>query len=174
MYPLNRQSAQELAMRLLNYPEAIILDTETTDLNGYIVELAVISMQGEILYHNRLNPLVAVNPRAAQVHHITDADLASFPTFAEEADTLRGLLQNKLICAYNASFDQQILENECRRLGQDWGLSWQCLMKPYSAWVGEWNPQRGDYRWQKLPAGDHSALGDCFAALKILRQMASR
>jgi len=31
-------------MRLLNYPEAIILDTETTDLNGYIVELAVISM----------------------------------------------------------------------------------------------------------------------------------
>ena len=28
-------------------------------------------------------------------------------------------------------------------------------------------------RWQKLPGGDHSALGDCRATLAILHEMAN-
>lgn len=29
-----------------------------------------------------------------------------------------------------------------------------------------------NYRWQRLPGGDHSALGDCWATLKVLQKMA--
>ncbi|NJO78661.1 MAG: hypothetical protein HC827_09085 [Cyanobacteria bacterium RM1_2_2] len=46
-------------------------------------------------------------------------------------------------------------------------------MKWYSQWVGEWNELHGDYRWQKLPSGDHSALGDCRATLTIIQEMAA-
>jgi DNA polymerase-3 subunit epsilon len=38
-------------------------------------------------------------------------------------------------------------------------------------WVGEpgW---RGGFRWQKLPGGDHSAIGDARATLAVIRRMA--
>jgi len=29
-----------------------------------------------------------------------------------------------------------------------------------------------NYRWQRLPGGDHSALSDCLATLKVLQAMA--
>ncbi|MEN9204927.1 MAG: 3'-5' exonuclease [Thermostichales cyanobacterium SZTDM-1c_bins_54] len=170
---MDRQTAHRLALDLLNNPLAVILDTETTDLNGYIIELAVLSMQGVTLYNRRFNPLAPISPQASRVHGLQAQDLEHLPTFGDEAEQIRSLLQGKLLCAYNASFDRQILENECRRLGQDWQLSWQCLMQPYAAWVGDWDWQRRDYRWPKLPGGNHSALGDCQAALKVLRQMAS-
>ncbi|GAB4214385.1 MAG: hypothetical protein OHK0012_12330 [Synechococcales cyanobacterium] len=169
---MNRSAAQQLAQELLANPDALILDTETTDFNGYIVEMAVIDMQGRTLFNQRFNPLANISPSAQRVHGISLEDLVEELSFSDRAEALAGLLRNKLICAYNASFDQKIVENECRRLNQDWGLTWQCLMKPYAAWVGEWNWQRQDYRWQKLPSGDHSALGDCLAALTVVRRMA--
>ena len=51
-------------------------------------------------------------------------------------------------------------------------------MRPYSAWVGE--PRKkgakpgGACRTQKLPGGDHSALGDVRATLCILEKMAGQ
>lgn len=41
----------------------------------------------------------------------------------------------------------------------------------YSQYVGE-PGKRGGYRSQKLPDGDHSALGDCKAILAVLDGMA--
>ncbi|NJL65352.1 MAG: hypothetical protein HC903_30705 [Methylacidiphilales bacterium] len=52
------------------------------------------------------------------------------------------------------------------------GGSIHCAMHYYSQYVGEWNDYHGNYKWQKLPGGDHSALGDCHATLKIIKQMA--
>jgi DNA polymerase-3 subunit epsilon len=42
----------------------------------------------------------------------------------------------------------------------------------YSQWIGDWNDYHGNYKWQRLPGGDHSALGDCRATLAVLKQMA--
>ncbi len=36
-----------------------------------------------------------------------------------------------------------------------------------------WLPQRGGYRSQKLPGGDHSALGDALATLRLIEEMAA-
>jgi DNA polymerase-3 subunit epsilon len=46
-------------------------------------------------------------------------------------------------------------------------------MQWYSQWVGEWNDYHQDYKWQRLPGGDHSALGDCKATLEVIRRMAA-
>jgi DNA polymerase III subunit epsilon len=43
----------------------------------------------------------------------------------------------------------------------------------YSQWVGERNEYHGDYKWQRLPGGDHSALGDCKATLEVIEAMAA-
>ena len=45
-------------------------------------------------------------------------------------------------------------------------------MLMYAQFVGEWNPRHGDYRWQRLPSGDHSAIGDCRATLALIHKMA--
>jgi DNA polymerase-3 subunit epsilon len=46
-------------------------------------------------------------------------------------------------------------------------------MRQYAAFVGEWNEYHGNYRWQRLPGGDHSALGDARATLSLLKRMAA-
>ena len=55
---------------------------------------------------------------------------------------------------------------------------WCCTMDLYAADVGEPGPKDfggvGDYRFQPLPGGDHTALGDARATLALLRAMAAR
>jgi DNA polymerase-3 subunit epsilon len=43
----------------------------------------------------------------------------------------------------------------------------------YAQFVGDWNEYHGNYKWQRLPGGDHSALGDCRATLAVLKEMAA-
>ena len=50
--------------------------------------------------------------------------------------------------------------------------TWECAMHPYSQWVGDWNDYHGSYRWQRLPGGDHTAIGDCHATYAVLQRMA--
>jgi DNA polymerase-3 subunit epsilon len=45
-------------------------------------------------------------------------------------------------------------------------------MLQYAEWFGEWNSYHQSFRWQKLQGGDHSALGDCFATLELIKRMA--
>ena len=44
-------------------------------------------------------------------------------------------------------------------------------MRRYAAYVGE-PSKRGGYRNQKLVGGDHSALGDTLATLRLIQEMA--
>ena len=43
-------------------------------------------------------------------------------------------------------------------------------MRRYAAYVGEPSKRGGS---QKLPAGDHSALGDALATLRLIEEMAT-
>jgi DNA polymerase-3 subunit epsilon len=45
-------------------------------------------------------------------------------------------------------------------------------MRRYAAYVGE-PSKRGGYRSQKLTGGDHSALGDALATLRLIEEMAA-
>jgi DNA polymerase-3 subunit epsilon len=40
----------------------------------------------------------------------------------------------------------------------------------FAQYVGE-RGKRGGHKNQKLPGGDHSAIGDCRATLKVLEEM---
>ena len=44
-------------------------------------------------------------------------------------------------------------------------------MRRYAAYVGE-PSKRGGYRSQKLPGGDHTAIGDARATLRLIERMA--
>ena len=57
---------------------------------------------------------------------------------------------------------------------QDWlgAATWEDVMEPYAAFVGQWHDYFENYRWQPLH-GNHQAIGDCRACLELLLRMAA-
>jgi DNA polymerase-3 subunit epsilon len=151
---------------------AVILDTETTDLDGEIIEIAIINMTGEVLFNQRIKPLSDISPGAYAVHGISLDDLKDEPQFPDVYPQLVELLKGKTVVIYNAVFDKTILQQDCLRHKLK-GIPFraECAMLVYSQFVGEWSNYHEDYRWQKLWGGDHTALGDCKATLKVIQEM---
>lgn len=169
-----KQGVAERVRALLSL-DPFILDTETTDLDGLLVEIAVIDIQGHVQLNTRVNPQCEIEPGAQAIHGLTLDMLAGAPVFADIAQQLHELLTGRPVAVYNVDFDRNILRNEVQRLGQpNWlkRVDWRDVMEVYAEWCGDWSDYHGDYRWQPLPGGDHSAVGDCLATLSVLREMA--
>jgi len=173
----DRKAAQEWAANLLTRHDWLILDTETTGLNIHtaeIIEIALLRPDGSVLLNQRLKPRGAIESGASRTHGITLANLADCPSFSDIYLNLRAVLSDLVVVCYNADYDQPILRNECRRAGlPDIENQWRCAMVKYAEFVGEWSEWHGNYRYQRLPGGDHSAIGDCRATLKLIQKMAA-
>jgi DNA polymerase III epsilon subunit-like protein len=144
----------------------------------------------------------AIPMDAALIHGINDAMVADAPTLLDLLPQLGELLQARKVLVYNASYDFEVLhgclvrreiplaghpgdpalylDTERREAADAWmnqtgaaGGRWECVMKWWAKFYGEWNPRRGQYKWQKLPGGTHGALGDCQATLTLLQKMAA-
>lgn len=175
--------AAEWAKQVLN-EGCVILDMETTGLyDAEPVEIAVIDHTGAVLFNSRVKPLrpERLSERgdsgvaATDIHGITAEDLANAPTFGEIYPALYHALHGKHVVVYNKDFDLPILratrkEWYCPSFGFEKS---SCAMKMYAQFCGDWSDYRGSYRWQPLPGGDHSALGDARATLEVLREMAA-
>ncbi len=171
---------------------AFILDSETTGLNtesDEMVQLAIIDTKGEVYLSSLIQP---INPDA--VYDKGSGSLSAFDIHGISADVLQdaprleSLYQQlayivktgKPILVYNWHFDIPILEAMLqRRELEPLEFDGYCLMERYAQWVGDTYTHRNhrgrysgwSYKWQRLE-GDHSALGDCRAALKVLEEMA--
>ena len=82
----------------------VILDTETTDLDGRIIEISIIdAATGAVLVDQLVDPQgVPICAQAQTVHHINVADLVGAPTFAQVRPHLEQVLANRVIMAWNA------------------------------------------------------------------------
>ncbi|HEY9696773.1 MAG TPA: 3'-5' exonuclease [Trichocoleus sp.] len=185
----DQQKAAKWAFDLLQ-TEFCILDTETTGLGptAEICQIAVTSRMNEVLFNSLVCPTVPIEPDASAIHGLTAEDVAAAPTFEEVLIPLMKAIAKRDLIIYNCEFDLKLIRQSARVHGiplafptsdrrqcRIWlgGGSIQCAMLQYSAWCGEWNDYYGNYRWQKLPGGDHTALGDCLATAKIINEMAA-
>ncbi|MFF3731021.1 3'-5' exonuclease [Streptomyces sp. NPDC002476] len=160
------------ARQLLEPDVAVVLDTETTDLYGRTVEVAVVdAATGKKLMNTLVQPEAPVTPGAYAVHGISDEDLvaADARTFDKVLPRLRKVTRGRVICAYKAEFDRTVVTRDAERVGK-WPMhladrnNWFCLMESYAAWL-----RSG--RWVAL-GGSHRALGDAKAARDVLVEMA--
>lgn len=169
------------ARKLVARHDWVVLDTETTGLDGYVVQIAVINDDGQVLLDTLVNPLAPVEAGARAVHGISDEQLAGAPTFADVLPQLRAAVRGRRVVVYNAAFDLGILRADLSRLGEPLeeegqalgAARWVCAMDIYSRYCAEWSDYHRDWRWQRLPGGDHTALGDCRATERLLREMAA-
>lgn len=161
-----------------NSDKYVILDSETTGLgtNDVVIELAIIDLNGNVLFNSRFKPKVRkrMSTEASEIHGIKMRDLENSLHFSDVVDEIKLILANKRVLIYNADFDDRILsqtssQDECAFLR----YQSECVMMKYSQYVGSWNNYYNEFRYQKLRGGDHTALGDCLATLKTIEKMAS-
>lgn len=158
-----------------NPDDYVILDTETTGLSTpQAVEICVIDLSGKTLFNSRLKPFIPIELEATRVHGITNHDVSHCLRFYDVYSEFQFVTRNKILLIYNAAFDLKVLKNtySSNSLLIPKFKS-ECVMLAYSEFVGEWNDYFKNYKWQKLPSGDHSALGDCLATLSVLKEMQS-
>jgi hypothetical protein len=115
----DRREAAQWAREVLADPEAVILDTETTSLGGYVMEIAVIRVvDGAVLLDTRVNPGVPVDDGAYEVHGISDDDVRNSPRFCEIRAKLLDILAGRRVVIYNVAFDSGVLVRELERYHQ--------------------------------------------------------
>jgi DNA polymerase-3 subunit epsilon len=110
----DRTKAARWARAVLADPCAMILDTETTDLDGDIIEMAILTMQSTVLLDTLVHSLREISPEAQAVHGLTRVDLQEAPPFVHVYAQVSALLaQATCIVAYNAGFDLAALHRTC-------------------------------------------------------------
>lgn len=176
-YPQDYANAVAVARDLLFDEALVILDTETTGLDGEaeIVEIAIIDRTGSVILNQRIRPHAPIPAAASAIHGIIDADVEKCPTFDQVLPEITRVLEGKTVCIYNAAYDIRLIMQSMVAAGaHDPPLYMAtCAMELYATWTGDWNDYHQSYKWQRLPAGDHSALGDCKATLEVLKRMAA-
>ncbi|MBU5406790.1 hypothetical protein KQH97_00580 [Ruminococcus sp. MSJ-25] len=164
----------------------IVLDTETTGLNAAedeLLQVSIIDNEGAVLFDSYIKPTQHTEwAEAERIHHITPEMVADAPTIAEVMPEINDILNRyDKIVGYNLKFDKAFLENN----GAEFlNTEYADAMKMFAPIYGEWNDQRGSYKWQKLTiAADyygydwsehkeaHNSLGDCYATLHVYKEI---
>ena len=97
---------------LLDIDNFVVIDTETTGMTAddEVIELAVVDMDGTVLYDSTFCPVTEVNRFASAVNHLTNDCLCDSPKFADEWDKIKALIGNRKILAHNAKFDKRAIK----------------------------------------------------------------
>jgi DNA polymerase-3 subunit epsilon len=180
-----------------------ILDTETTGMQGEIIDLCILSVDGRVLFDSLIKPICAVEAAATKLHGIDESMLRDAPAFVEIWPQIFTVLQPfKTIYTYNAKFDSERLVHTGMVNGigiqARYGIHqrihpeiqyvvpaiWHCLMRLYALYWGEEDPRFATPTFQSLSnaciqqdiqhSNWHRAKGDAQAALKLLHKLASR
>lgn len=172
----DRDAAARWANEIRCDPRAVVADTETTDkTDGHVVALSAVRADGSVLIDTLINPEgVPISRGATDVHGLADADVASAPTLAELADAL-AVLHDATIVAWNGDFDRAALRRSYDHVGvtvPGWVENdWHDAMLWHAQHVGEWDDQRGHYRFHRA-GGNHSSADDCRAVWDRIHQIA--
>lgn len=134
------------AMARLLDRDACFIDTETTGLglDAEIVEIAVLDRDGHILLDTLVRPVLAVPREASAIHGITDAMLASAPSWPAVMRHLEPVLRDRAVIAHNAAFDERMMAQTCARhaLAMPSCATWACTLERLTA--------RNGGRWPSL------------------------
>lgn len=166
--------------------DCLIVDTETTGL-GYddeIIQLAIVNLEGDVLFQSQFKPTVEIAPGAESVHGLSLESLADAPAFINLYPEIKNLLQGKALVAYNRDFDLRMIEQTCARYELP-GIEWEkfrCAMLAYAEYHGSWSEYHRSFTWQSLAVAcellgvelnnSHHATADALATVGLIRSLA--
>lgn len=146
-----------------------VFDTETASLHGGVVELAYISIDGDLNiveeFRSLCNPGRPIEPRASDIHGYKDEDVSFAPTAGE---VLARFAEPVLFIAHNAPFDARMLKDDLAIKAKLCTLS---LSRQYIKGTDNHKLEtlQGALGFSKQVS--HSALGDCRTVVELLRHI---
>ncbi len=171
-------------MDILVSPRMYATDLETTGTNithDRIVEISIIKVLPsgeEIEKTRRINPEMPIPAESTAVHHITDEDVASEPTFKQVAKSLKEMFTDCDIAGFNSNrFDIPLLLEEFHRAGIVLDMSKTRLVDVQTIYH-KLEPRNltAAYRFYcgKNLEDAHSASADTRATLEVLKAQLER
>lgn len=164
----------------------VVLDTETTGKYGEVIEIAVITMQGTILFNQLIKPSTSIEENASRVHRITATMLQHAPRLKQVWPNLLACLNGKHIITYNAYFDYKRLAYSAYLYNLTLpAWPFHCMMLAYADY---WRAPlyKNHHPWQKLGSACNQqnvdlscvtslrALGDAQTTLALIRRLAEQ
>lgn len=167
----------------------IVLDTETTGLgrDAEIVQIALLWSNGVTLLDTLVKPVKPIPADATAIHGISDATVASAPTWATVRQQVLDLIRGKHVVVYNATYDRKLMHQSDDALAlprvdyKTIAAGFWCAMTAFAELYGEYNSYYGSYRWQPLHRAadyfgltnpkEHNALSDCLVTLEICKAL---
>lgn len=120
------------------HPDAlrpVFLDVETTGARrrSEIIEICIVNEQGQALYHSLVNPTTEIEPITIAAHGLTRKHVKDAPPYPEIHNEVIRHLSNRVVIAYNASFDMRLLRQTVERYQLVFpALHTGCLMYAYA------------------------------------------
>lgn len=165
----------------------VIFDTETTGLdeNAELCDIAIIEMNGDIIFDSLVKTVAPIPPGAEAVHHISNEMIAAAPTIDRVIYKIADAMKGRYVVAYNAEYDfrvlfQSIAAAHPRKYPMIEFAGVIDLMKPAARYYGEYVEKYGSYKNKKL--GEiaaylgirvddtlHRARADALVTAEILR-----
>lgn len=141
----------------------VVLDTETTGLDGHVIEISVLTAGGEVLIDTLVqSEHKSLTEEARGIHGITEEDLADAPRWEKVWPELRRVVTGKEVLAYNAQFDAERITETLQDhdiigdldgyMGSafPWPHAVNCIMAPYIRARSRWDDEKERYDWISL------------------------
>lgn len=175
------------------YPQAIVIDTETTGLDPFhdeLLQVSIIDEEGNVLFDSYFKPIRHKEwSKAESVNHISPKMVADAPYINEKAAELYAILsQAHWIIGYNVDFDLNFLVGSDIITDEEYNaFRTEDVMIQFAEIYGEYSVYHEDYKWQKLTTAAayydydwnvkgieaHNSLADCFATLFVYHKILS-
>jgi DNA polymerase-3 subunit epsilon len=161
-------------------PEFAIIDVETSGLepsSARVIEIAILLVNSNGDIHEEYASLI--NPGDGQVgptfiHHITEEAVLSAPTFKEVTGDILKRIENRIIVAHHAAFEDKFLAAEFKRVG----IKLPPLPALDTLWFSRQVVDLPNYKLQTVlkhygveEIDLHTALGDVRALNKVLPKL---
>lgn len=148
-----------------------LIDTETASLNGGVCEIAWLQLDSDLTvlseFVTRVNPEREIEPGAFAVHGISNDDVADSPTLSQ---VLVDMPAGFTMLAYNVDFDYRMIRAHAHPARKF------CILKLARAVVAGVTNHKLETLKVELGLSEqasHSALGDVYTSLEVLRHCLS-
>ncbi len=166
--------------------DAVVLDTETTDLDARkarLVQIECLRLTGGAIdagrpFESFVNPGGPIPKSAVAVHGITESMVAAAPAFAVIAEQLEEFIGDAIVIGHAIGYDLAVLRREYELAGRSWPNFRTLDVRPLARLSA---PSLADYgldhlcKWLDVDiVGRHSALGDATATAKVFLRLVPR
>ena len=158
----------------------ILFDTETTGFSNHdkVIEVSAIDADGSPILSTLINPGRRLPKEITALTGITGDMLDEASPFIDAAPRIREAFEGRVAVGWNAAFDERMLANEFRRIGEASPLGEVIDVMPIVARILNGTSQMKLVAAKEAPGigetQDHRSLSDCYDLLAVIREVIRR